>query len=67
MASSTTWRLEIGEEVTEAESARDQIAAFAVLVPRHRPKPWGDWLGLPDPELAEKLAELDTLAERICG
>ncbi len=60
-------RLEIGEEVTEAESARDQIAAFAVHVPRHRPKPWGDWLGLPDPELAEKLAELDTLAERICG
>ena len=59
-------RREVGEEVSEAESARDQIAAFAVHVPRHRPKPWGDWLGLPDPELAEKLAELDALAERIC-
>lgn len=60
-------RREIGEDVSEAESARDQIAAFAVQVPRHRPQPWGDWLELPDPQLEHRLAELDHLARRICA
>ncbi len=57
----------IGEDVTEQESARDQLAAFAVHVPRHRPPPWGDWLGLPDPALDEKLEELDGLIGSTCA
>lgn len=57
----------IGEDVTQEESARDQLAAFAVHVPRHRPPPWGDWLGLPDPELDEKLEELDGLIGSTCA
>ena len=58
-------RREVGERVTEEESARDQLAAFAIHVPRHRPKPWGEWLRLPDPALEAKLAELDELIAAI--
>jgi GrpB-like predicted nucleotidyltransferase (UPF0157 family)/predicted nucleotidyltransferase len=54
-------RLLVGERVSEAESRRDQIAAFAHLVlgrglPRQQ-----DWLGVPDPDLARKQSELDDL------
>jgi predicted nucleotidyltransferase len=52
-------RQEVGENVTKDENARDQIAAFAILVTRRRPKPWGDWVGVPDPLLEDKLEELD--------
>jgi predicted nucleotidyltransferase len=59
-------RLAVGEAVTAAESARDQIAAFSVLLPRRRPEPWDAWVGAPDPRLEERLAALDRLMVEIC-
>ena len=59
-------RLGSGEAVTEAESARDQIAAFRVHVSRHGPDLGGPWLGLPDPKLRIKLAELGRLIGETC-
>jgi hypothetical protein len=58
-------RQEIGEHVTIAENARDQLAAFAVHVPRYRPQPWGEWICVPDPKLDSKLVELDELIHDI--
>jgi hypothetical protein len=54
-------RLEVCEGVTAKQNARDQLAAFSVLVARRRRAPWGDWTGVPDPALASKLATLDRL------
>ena len=54
-------RMEIGESVTVEENARDQLAAFAVHVPKRTPKPWGMWLGIPAPNLEHRLAELEEL------
>lgn len=54
-------RQEIGEEVSIEENARDQLAAFAVHVPKYRPQPWGEWINIPAPQLEQKLAELDDL------
>ena len=54
-------RQAIGEEVSEEESARDQIAAFRLHVTRHRPDLSGPWLGLPDPDLDARFAELGVL------
>jgi predicted nucleotidyltransferase len=54
-------RTAIGEEVTWAENARDQIAAFAVHVVNHRPDLDGPWTGTPDPALEARLAELGEL------
>jgi hypothetical protein len=51
----------IGEGVSVAENARDQLAAFGVHVPRRTPPPWGAWLAVPAPDLDERLAELDAL------
>jgi hypothetical protein len=51
----------VGENVTEAENARDQIAAFSVHVSRRRPELWGDWMGVPAPRLADQLAMLSDL------
>lgn len=51
----------IGEDVSEEESARDQIAAFRLHVTRHRPDLSGSWLGLPDPDLDDRFAELGEL------
>jgi hypothetical protein len=59
-------RLAVGEAVTAEESARDQIAAFSVLIPRRRPAPWDPWVGVPDPRLKERLAELERLTAEIC-
>ena len=54
-------RRAIGEEVSPEENARDQLAAFRVHVSRHRPDLGGAWLGLPDPDLAARFAELGAL------
>jgi hypothetical protein len=44
-------RIAVGEDVSWAENARDQIAAFTDLVSR-RPHFRGPWIGTPDPALA---------------
>jgi hypothetical protein len=54
-------RLLVGERVSEAESRRDQIAAFARLVLGRGLLLQGDWLGVPDPDLVRKQSELDDL------
>jgi hypothetical protein len=51
----------IGEEVSDAENTRDQIAAFSVLVQSRDVARDCGWLGLPDPQLREKLAAMDAL------
>jgi predicted nucleotidyltransferase len=54
-------RVLVGEDVSEAESRRDQIAAFAHLaLGRSFARP-GGWLGVPDPDLARKQSELGDL------
>lgn len=58
-------RMEIGESVTVEENARDQLAAFAVHVPKRTMQPWGVWLGVPAPDLERRLAELDQLITTI--
>jgi hypothetical protein len=56
----------VAEHVTEAENARDQIAAFRVHVVRHFPEHIGsDWLALPDRQIDQKLSEMATLLERL--
>lgn len=57
-------RIAVGEQVTWAESARDQIAAFAVHVVNHRPDLDGPWTVTPDPALGTHLAELYELITR---
>ena len=59
-------RLAIGENVTIEENARDQLAAFAVLSTRHESQPWGAWIGVPAPDLEERLSELNELVMIIC-
>ncbi len=54
-----------GEQVSDAESRRDQMAAFAVHVSRRRGPPWPDWLGVPAPELEDHLELLAALLPRI--
>ncbi|MGN9906023.1 nucleotidyltransferase domain-containing protein [Phytohabitans sp. LJ34] len=54
-------RTAVGEDVTWAENARDQIAAFTVHVTRHRPDLDGPWTETPDPALDAHLAELREL------
>lgn len=51
----------VAEDVSEEQNARDNIAAFSVQVPKYRPKPWGDWIHLPDHGLESKLAMLEEL------
>ena len=57
-------RIAIGENVTWAENARDQLAAFAVHVARHRPDLNGPWTANPDPDLSSHLAELHDLVDQ---
>ncbi|MFC6015756.1 nucleotidyltransferase domain-containing protein [Plantactinospora solaniradicis] len=54
-------RTAVGEDVTWAENARDQIAAYAVHVVRHRPDLDGPWTNSPDPAFDAHLAELREL------
>jgi len=58
-------RIAVGEEVSRAENARDQIAAFTDLVSR-RPHFAGPWTSTPDPSLDAHLAELGHLITRHC-
>ncbi|MER7005440.1 nucleotidyltransferase domain-containing protein [Dactylosporangium sp. NPDC000555] len=53
-------RIAVGEDVSWAENARDQIAAFTDLVSR-RPQFRGPWVGTPDPALDAHLSELREL------
>jgi predicted nucleotidyltransferase len=54
-------RLAVGEDVSWAENARDQIAAFTVHVVNHRPDLDGPWTNTPDTALDAHLAELREL------
>jgi hypothetical protein len=54
-------RTATGEDVSPAENARDQLAAFTVHVARHRPDLDGPWTGTPDPALSAHLTELRQL------
>jgi hypothetical protein len=57
-------RRQVAEDVTEAENARDQIAAFRVPVVRHFPELMrGDWLVLPDRQLDRKMVKLKALVK----
>ncbi|GIE98818.1 nucleotidyltransferase domain-containing protein [Paractinoplanes rishiriensis] len=56
-------RTAVGEDVSAAQNARDQLAAFTVHVVRHHPHLAGPWTGTPNPELAAHLAELGELLE----
>jgi hypothetical protein len=58
-------RMQIGERVTAEENARDQLAAFAVHVPKRTVQPWGAWIGIPALNLEHRLAELDQLVATI--
>jgi hypothetical protein len=56
----------IGEDVTSAQNARDQLLAFATHVARHRPDQAGPWMaGEPEPDLPATLAKLDQLMARV--
>jgi predicted nucleotidyltransferase len=58
-------RTAIGEDVSWAENARDQLAAFTIHVVRHRPDLAGPWTGSPDPGLSEHLEELRGLIAQV--
>lgn len=54
-------RIAVGEDVSWAENARDQIAAFTVHVVNRRPDLDGPWTNTPDPALDDHLTELREL------
>jgi predicted nucleotidyltransferase len=58
-------RLAIGEDISRAQNARDQLAAFTVHVARHRPDLDGPWTGTPDPALDAHLAQLHELTTHL--
>ncbi|WP_062213334.1 nucleotidyltransferase domain-containing protein [Streptomyces sp. NBRC 109706] len=58
-------RRAVGEPIDEARNARDQLAAFAVHVTRHRPDLHGAWTGSPDPALSEHLDEIEELVTEL--
>ncbi len=53
----------VGEEVTAAQNARDQLAASTVTIGHHEPHLIGPWIGSPDPRLDAHLAELAGLID----
>jgi hypothetical protein len=56
----------IGEDVTPDQNARDQLLAFAIHVPRHRPDQAGPWMaGEPEGDLPTRLVELDRLMTEV--
>jgi len=59
-------RQEIGEFVSVEENARDQLAAFAVHVPKRTAQPWGAWIGVPAPDLERRMSELNAVITTIC-
>lgn len=58
-------RVAVGEDVSWAENARDQIAAFTVHVVRHRPDLDGPWTNTPDPALDAHLTQLRELITQL--
>jgi predicted nucleotidyltransferase len=62
---SYTARIAVGEDVSWAQNARDQIAAFTDLVSR-RPHFRGPWIATPDPALDAHLAELREVITQHC-
>ncbi|MBL7261957.1 nucleotidyltransferase domain-containing protein [Paractinoplanes lichenicola] len=60
-------RQAIGEPVTAAQNARDQVAAYLVHVSRHRPDLDGPWTGTPDPDLAAHLEDLRHVIDELAG
>ncbi|GAA1582077.1 nucleotidyltransferase domain-containing protein [Actinoplanes couchii] len=54
-------RREVGEDVTEEQNARDQLAAYTLHVVRKRPELDGPWTASPDPLLGRHLTELRQL------
>jgi predicted nucleotidyltransferase len=59
-------RTAVGENVSMAENARDQIAAFSVHVSRRRPDLIGPWTAIPDPNLNKHLSDLNDLVTQLC-
>jgi hypothetical protein len=52
--------------VTADQNARDQLLAYAIHVPRHRPDQAGPWMaGAPEPDLPARLAELGQLMAEV--
>ncbi|MBM2622370.1 nucleotidyltransferase domain-containing protein [Actinoplanes sp. LDG1-06] len=60
-------RQAVGEPVTEAQNARDQLVAYMVHVTRHRPDLDGPWTGTPDPDLAALLPDLRSAIDQRTG
>ncbi|GAB2616146.1 hypothetical protein Aab01nite_28830 [Paractinoplanes abujensis] len=60
-------RQAVGEPVTEAQNARDQVAAYVVHVTRHRPDLDGPWTATPDPDLDAHLLDLRRVIEELAG
>ncbi|MGK5677894.1 nucleotidyltransferase domain-containing protein [Actinoplanes sp. URMC 104] len=60
IALSLAARQAVGERVTEDQNARDQLAAFTVLI-RRRPDLDGLWTATPDPDLEAHREELAAL------
>jgi hypothetical protein len=55
----------VGEQVTKEENARDQLAAFAVHVPRRTISDWGTWMRLPAPDLNDRVVRFERLMAAI--
>ena len=54
--------------MTSDQNAREQLLAFAIHVPRHRPDQAGPWMaGGPEPDLPARLAELDQLTAEVAA
>ena len=51
----------VGETVSAAQNARDQLAAFEVHVAKRNEPPFAGWLDLPDPDWVAKRQRLDEL------
>ncbi len=60
-------RRAIGEQVTEAENARDQLTAYTVHVTRHRSDLDGPWTGTPDDDLDTYVADLHRVIGLLAG
>lgn len=48
----------VGEQVSEAENARDQLSAFEIHVAKRNEPPYAEWLDVPDSDLESKRARL---------
>ena len=56
----------VGEQVSPEQNARDQLVAYGIHVPRHRPDQAGPWMvAAPDRDVRARLAELDQLMTEV--